>query len=291
MSPVKTASRVDELVPALFPRHIDGDGVRGAGYYASMGTPYQTLDDVVDGFSRLEPAFRQQHDRRAIFLTLYGVVSSEMRERVASGAFADNAWVHRYAVAFANLYRTALEDYDAGRRAAVPKAWRLCFDTARRADGLVLQDMLLGINAHVNNDLPLALRTVSIDPDREARYRDHAAVNAVLGGVTERATQRLAGLYAPGFTSLDECAGQLDEMLSAFSLEVARESAWEGAVSLTNARTGGERNLVETLIGSRAAVVARLLLASTLDPAVRDICRRLEAGPQWLADAALLLAG
>jgi hypothetical protein len=45
--------------------------------------PYQSLDDVVDGFGALESQFRQRRDRRAIFLTLYGVVSAEMRARVA----------------------------------------------------------------------------------------------------------------------------------------------------------------------------------------------------------------
>ncbi len=248
-----------------------------------MSTPFQTLDDVVDGFGHLEQGFRAATDRRSVFLTLYGIVSAEMRDRVRAGAFEDNEWVHRYAVAFANLYRTALDDYTAGNLPAVPKAWRLCFDTAQRRDGLVLQDMLLGVNAHVNNDLALALASISIDADREARYRDHAAVNAVLGSVTERATQRLTALYAPGFKSMDDCAGQIDELLSGFSLQIARESAWEGAVALTNARGPRERALVGTLISSRAAVVARLLLASTLSPIVRDACRRLEAGPQWLA--------
>jgi hypothetical protein len=256
-----------------------------------MPTPYRTLDDVVDAFATLELRYRQLGDRRAIFLTLYGVVSAEMRDRVRARAFADNEWVHRYAVAFANLYRTALEDYDAGRLEAVPRSWRLCFDTARASTGLVLQDMLLGVNAHVNNDLPLALSSISIDPDRDARYRDHAAVNAVLGAVTERATTRLAALYAPGFTSMDECAGHIDEVLSLFSLQVARESAWEGAVSLTNARSTIERALVARLIASRAAVMSRLLLAPSLSPTVMTVCRKLEAGPGWLTGVGSVIAG
>lgn len=37
----------------------------------------------------------------------------------------------------------------------------------------------------------------------------HSAVNEVLGAVTERATERLAALYAPGLTGMDDCAGQL----------------------------------------------------------------------------------
>jgi hypothetical protein len=130
---------------------------------------YRTLDDVVEGLGAWERRFRGSGDRRAVFLTLYGIVSAEMRQRVAAGAFADPEWVHRYAVAFANLYREALGNYEAGRTTLVPKAWRLCFDAAGRGTGLVLQDMLLGVNAHVNNDLPLALSHVSIDPDRTAR--------------------------------------------------------------------------------------------------------------------------
>lgn len=244
---------------------------------------YRTLDDVVEGLAGWERRFRDTGDRRAIFLTLYGVVSSEMRLRVADRAFADSEWVHRYAVAFANLYREALEHYEAGRTPSVPKAWRLCFDAARAGTGLVLQDMLLGVNAHVNNDLPLALSNVSIDPDRIARYGDHSAVNAVLGSVTERATQQIAALYAPGVAMLDDCAGQLDELLSLFSLEIARESAWESAVSLANARGPLERRLVSTLIGSRAAVMARLLLAPTAHPAMLRTCRRIEESADMLA--------
>ena len=247
-----------------------------------MSQPYRTLDEVVNGFGDWEQRFRHAGDRRAIFLTLYGIVSSEMRVRVAAGAFADNAWVHRYAVAFANMYRQALDDYEAGRLAAVPKAWRLCFDSARSGAGVVLQDMLLGINAHVNNDLAQALNTVGIGPDRASRYADHVRVNDVLGGVTERATNRLAALYAPGFTSLDECAGHLDEILSAFSLQVARENAWEGAVALANARDAFERRLAGGMVSARAAVMAKLLLAPSLDPVAMAACRRLEAGPEWL---------
>ncbi len=245
-------------------------------------TPYSTLSDVVAGLAALESRFRERGDRRCIFLSLYGVVSAEMQARVTANAFADTAWVHRYAVAFANLYREALEAYDEGRAGEVPKAWRLCFDAARAGTGLVLQDVLLGVNAHVNNDLPLALERVSIDPDRAARRRDHDAVNAVLAAVTERATARLASLYAPGLTAMDDCAGEIDELLSLFSLQVARDSAWDAALSLANARGRMERDLTARLVGSRAAVMSRLLLAPSRNARLVAACRRLEGGTPWL---------
>jgi len=247
-----------------------------------MNTPYRSLDDIVDGLTALEARYRAAGDRRAIFATLYLLVSTEMRARVERGLFEDNAWVRRYAVAFANLYREAIVAYDAGNQARVPKAWRLCFDLNRAGTGLVLTDMLLGVNAHVNHDLPHALNGISIEPDREQRYRDHCAVNAVLAAVTETATQRISALYAPGIGGLDTLAHNIDEMLSAFSLDVARESAWESAVSLANARAAGERDRVMTLIGIRAAAVARLLRAPSLDPVFIAACRRVEAGGRWM---------
>lgn len=245
-------------------------------------TPYRSIDDVVAGLTALERLYRDRGDRRAMFATLYCVVSAEMRVRAGRGEFADPAWVTRYAVAFANLYREALHRYDTNQLDRVPRAWRLAFDAARAGNSLVLQDVLLGVNAHVNNDLPLALTAVTIDPDRSLRYRDHAAVNAVLASVTERATARLAALYAPGFTSMDACAGQLDEIASAFSLDVARDSAWEAAVSLANGRNAFERGLVSRLVETRAAAVARLLLAPSASPTFMSACRQAERGTGWL---------
>ena len=243
---------------------------------------YRTLDDVVDGFAVLEEGLRARHDRRSMFLTLYGVVSAEMRERATSGAFNDPTWVQRYAVAFANLYREALEAYDAGRVSQVPRAWRLCFDAAKAGACTVLQDVLLGVNAHVNNDLAFALDRVNVGPDRESRRHDHNAVNSVLSGVTQRATQRLASVYAPGITTMDVVAGDFDEVVSRASLAGARDAAWESACSLADARGPVERGLAAARVSTRAAVLARLLLAPLRRPDLVAVCRRLEDEANWL---------
>ena len=244
---------------------------------------FQTFDDVVEGLGTLERRFRQRADRRSVFSTLYGAVSVAARERVAQRSFEDNQWVQRYAVGFANMYRVALEHYEAGRLAEVPRAWQLCFDFSAGGNGLVLQDLLLAVNAHVNHDLAFALSAVSIGPDRASRHRDHTRVNQIFASVLETATERIASLYAPGLRTIDESAGQIDELVGLFSIEVARESAWEGAVSLANARIDTERKLTAKLISSRAAVMARLLRAPSLNPALIACLRRLEQNADWLA--------
>jgi hypothetical protein len=242
---------------------------------------FKTLDDVVSGLAALEARFLARGDRRAIFLTVYGLMSREMRRRIEAGTFRDHAWVSRYVVAFANYYRDALDGFERG--VAVPKSWRIAFSAAHDASGLVLQDVLLGINAHINHDLALALTDVSIGPDRAARQEDHAAVNGVLRSLTDAVADRVAELYAEGLAGLDACAGLLDEEITNFSFEVARENAWESAVALSNARFEIERAAIRRLLDIRSAAMARLILLPNRRPELLTACQRVEAGGWWRA--------
>ena len=74
--------------------------------------PCVTLDDVVARLAELEQVHLARRDRRAVFLTVYGYMSREMKQRIEERTFADNEWVERYTVAFANLYLEALQAYD-----------------------------------------------------------------------------------------------------------------------------------------------------------------------------------
>jgi hypothetical protein len=108
--------------------------------------PFTTLNDVVEGLGSLEASYLGRRDRRAIFLTVYGLMSREMKRRIAEKQFDDNDWVTRYTVCFANYYRDALDGY--ARRQRIPKSWQIACSATQEPTGLVLQDVLLGIRAH-----------------------------------------------------------------------------------------------------------------------------------------------
>jgi hypothetical protein len=245
---------------------------------------FVTLDDVVTRLAALERRYLAARDRRAVFATVYGLMSREMKRRIEEGAFRDCDWVARYTIAFANLYRDALDGYERGDR--VPKSWAVAFETAKQQSELVSQDLLLGINAHVNHDLALALHHVSIEPDRAARHEDHTRVNELLRRLTDVVADRVSELYARGLASVDACAGTLDEEVTNFSFAVARENAWEAAVALTNARGEIERGVVRRLLDLRSASMARLILAPNRNPQILAACRAVEAGGWWEALAA-----
>ena len=78
------------------------------------------------------------------------------RHRGRGGTFEDPEWVEAWDVAFADLYLAALDADLPGR--PVPRPWRLAFDAPAACPPL--RHVLLGINAHVNYDLPQALLAV-----------------------------------------------------------------------------------------------------------------------------------
>ena len=195
--------------------------------------PYEGVADAHERLTALERTLRERGDGRAAFLTVYARVTSAVERGVEEARFADPDWVARYLVAFADHYRQAFEAFERGDLARVPDPWQLAFDRACSPETLVVQDVLLGINAHVNYDLALALHDVGIDPDRPRKRADHRAINETLAALVDEEQELLAARYAPGLTDVDASLGRLDEALSMFTLRQGRRHAWRGAVALS----------------------------------------------------------
>jgi hypothetical protein len=60
-----------------------------------IGPEYRTLDDVVNGLTSPERQFKAARDRRGVFVTVYGMMSREMKRRIETTFFLDNEWVAR----------------------------------------------------------------------------------------------------------------------------------------------------------------------------------------------------
>jgi hypothetical protein len=95
-------------------------------------------------------------DRRAAFLNCYLLMTRNMPAAVAAGEFIDQGWVHALLHRFADYYFDALEAYEQGD-ADTSAVWRTAHNATRDPQTHILQNMLLGINAHINYDLVLTL--------------------------------------------------------------------------------------------------------------------------------------
>ncbi|WP_380674745.1 DUF5995 family protein [Salinigranum sp. GCM10025319] len=244
-----------------------------------VSEPFGSIDDAHERLCALEALFHERGDRRGPFLVIYSRVTREVGRAVEAGEFADPAWVEAYLVTFADLYRQALLSYETGELETLADPWQVAFEAAGRGDCLVAQDAVLGINAHVNYDLALALSLVGVDPDREAKYADHCAVNDVLRRLVDEVQDRLADRYAPGIARVDESLGRLDEVLSFVALAEGRDSAWRTAVAISDSRLGIRRRAALWFLRTSSTGVAYLLLSPAVSDRLHETLRDVERGP------------
>jgi hypothetical protein len=189
----------------------------------------QRLDDLPD---------RAAH--RAAFLGTYLRTTEAVGAAVDTASFEDPEWVERWDAVFAELYLDAHDADIAGRTAQVPRPWRLAFAAAA---GLpALRHVLLGINAHVNYDLPQAMLAV-ISPDDfgdaqliARRQRDHERIDNVLAGRVGAEDDVLSA----GQSLLDRVLGPLNRLASKRFLREARQKVWHNVGELHTARLDGD---------------------------------------------------
>lgn len=267
----------------------EGAGANDAALLALVADPFSDVADARERLTALERLLYERGDGRAAFLTVYARVTTEVERGIRDGEFADPEWVAAYLVTFADHYRAAFDAYERGDLAAVPDPWKLSFGAACGDETLVLQDVLLGVNAHVNYDLALTLSAVGTGPDRRRRRADHRAINDVLDRLVDLQQDRLAARYARGIADLDAACGRVDEWGSSFALRQGRRTAWYAALALSAARSPLARDGIDRLLAAGATAVGYAILAPLVDPAVRDALRTVEAGdllddptdPRW----------
>jgi Family of unknown function (DUF5995) len=87
-----------------------------------------------------------------------------VKDDLAQGGFVDADWTERWDVVFADMYLDALEAWNATGDA--PGPWAIAFGAANDTPRVPpLRHLLLGMNAHINYDLPQSLIEVISDDE------------------------------------------------------------------------------------------------------------------------------
>jgi hypothetical protein len=221
----------------------------------------QCVDKTVREMTRRLDRFGCDHN--AIFSLTYLRVTEEYRRTIDGPFFDDTPFVNYEDTLFAHYYFAAYDAWAAGRIAEVPPAWRVAFNAAKARSVQGMGDLLLGINAHVQRDLPIVLYSIGLTrPDGTSRKPDHDRVNVILNRVMDDIVAELARRYDPTIddadlpTTLD--AATLFQLLAGW-----REKAWRNAELIAAAPTPAARELVVAAIEQDAALEAQLIVAGT----------------------------
>ena len=202
-------------------------------------------------------------DHRAVFATTYLELTKQYRRDLSRGMkkqLQDVRYLYREVALFANVYFESVKR--AGRGQDVPEAWRIAFETARSGEVNAAQDMLLGINAHVQNDMPYVIAALGLRTKAgESRKVDHDLVNEVLDRAYDAVIAEVARRYDPFVNTTNAPWNPGDDVFGLEMVKAWRERVWRNAERLVNARSEEERRAVADEIESQAAYWARGMAA------------------------------
>ena len=216
------------------------------------------LQGLLDGLAD-EPPERSAGRRE--FLATYLRTTRAVGDAVRADRFEDPAWVEEWDVVFADLYVDALTAHTEGR--PTPRPWRLAFEAG--PDVHPLGHVLLGVNAHINYDLPQSLLRVVPpddfdDPDVMARrHRDHEAIDGVLN-----ARVAAEGKEFDGQSLVDRVLTPLNRAATRRFLGESRRKVWHNTGELHAARLRGPAAYEQRLGELEVLTAARI--ADLLEP-------------------------
>jgi hypothetical protein len=226
----------------------------GAG--AELTTIEAVLDEMTARWRRLHRA----GDWRAVFAKTYLTTTEQILLAThRPGVFANPEWIVHLDCRFAQRYFDAFDNFES--KAACPAPWRAAFDAAMRKQTFILQDALLGMNAHINYDLPHSLdETIpqGLGMEELEPYRlDNAALNTVLAESVGVVQAALADNYDIVLHLLNRGLGRRDEGFATTLVHAWRARAWGTFLIMRSTGAVGE---VHRFVEQSAADNAVLLL-------------------------------
>ena len=193
--------------------------------------PYTTIDQILTELQNIISTAEKTGDRIGYFAALYYKVTSKVKEGITKNEFENGPRMERLDVLFASRYLDALQQYRQGQ--PLTKSWKVAFDATRRSSLLVLQQLLLGINAHINLDLGIAavetMQNGSGQPGDTHQLddiqSDFDAINTIIGSLTFEVIHEIDRI-SPLLSLIGLHADNTDSLLIQFSIGNARDGAW-----------------------------------------------------------------
>lgn len=235
---------------------------------------------IADTAAELREIARASTDAAGYFPALYSRITTDVAAAVERRGFQDGQRMDMLATTFASYYTRALRG-----TVLPPRCWQASWDVRTEPNLLVVQHLLLGINAHVNHDLPQAVVEVARGVgDLEAMRRDFDAINEVLASSYSRVIDDLDRVSR--WTS--EAAFFGGSAAFNFSLTAARRQAW-GAAERLNVLDSKEGAVYVAELDHLVSVLAYLITRPAFPVNfLARLARRLETRDARVVTAALL---
>lgn len=190
----------------------------------------QGIDDVLRILDGIIADCKAKSDPLGYFPALYRQVTLKVKQGIATGFFDDGPRMDRFDALFASRYFGA---YDAFRSGGQPtKSWQVAFQGTVSGQLIILQDLLVGINAHINLDLGVVAGETFQGQALQDFHGDFDKINDILFGLIPP-VEAVVSRFSPLLGLLEKIGGQDMIQVLDFSMDAARDDAWFHAVLLS----------------------------------------------------------
>jgi hypothetical protein len=219
-----------------------------------------TIDEIIARLNDIIDEALRSESRIGYFAGLYERVTTNVRRALVAGdVFRNNPRMERLDVNFANRFLEAWGEFSAGRQPTA--SWRVAFERLGDPGPLVVQHLMLGMNAHINLDLGVAAAEVAPTPEElQSLKPDFMTINEILGRLLGVVELEL-GQICPRFNRAQRLtffAPHLEEKLFGFGMGAARDLAWLLAEQIVAAGERGREHVIAKR-DAETAVVGRTL--------------------------------
>ncbi|WP_298418492.1 DUF5995 family protein [uncultured Kordia sp.] len=190
-----------------------------------------TINEVISFLDEIIKESKEKSSTMGYFAALYQKVTCKVKEGIENDFFDDNPRMERLDIIFANRYLQAYTDYK--NNTPPTTSWQLAFEEADNYWLIVLQHLLLGMNAHINLDLGIAAAEVMKGKNINDLKDDFDKINVILGELVHDVEKELSLIWRT-LAKIIKATEKFDTILIDFSMKLARDGAWKYATLLAD---------------------------------------------------------
>lgn len=191
----------------------------------------QNIADVVKAISVIVQNCETNNNRAGYFAALYRRMTVAVSEGIMHNMFEDGKRMEQLDLCFAERYLNAWQCYN--NKQPCSSSWQFAFDSCLVESATVIQQLLLGINTHINLDLAIAAATVAPGEKIHALQNDFNRINTVIASLVDDVQECLSQVWFP-MRWLKKISNKQQQAVLNFSIDKARDAAWANAVLMAN---------------------------------------------------------
>ncbi len=227
---------------------------------------FKSIDEVIAALGNIIHEAEHNYDTSGYFAALYRKVTAKVKSGIENNFFEDGPRMEKLVVVFANRYLDAYFAFK--KKEPISRSWERAFNLSNTYRPIVLQHLLMGMNAHINLDLGIAAAEISKNKNIDDLENDFNKINEILASLVNEVQYDLSKIW-PTLRWVLKITMKVDDFLVHFSMEKSRNGAWKFAKSIAENQTGNYDTLVlerdikvaeKSKIITRPGIIAGILL-------------------------------